>query len=65
MANVLGVSVEELKSYDSRLPIDDLKRIAGTDPALGFALRKFVDKQVSAEELLDLLKKKPDREKPR
>ncbi len=49
MANVLGVSVEDLKSYDSRLPIDDLKRIAETDPALGFALRKLVDKQVSSE----------------
>src|SRR5574337_1126828 len=62
IANVLGVSAEELKRYDSRLPIDDLKRIAERDPALGFALRKLVDEQVSAEELLDLLKKKPDRE---
>lgn len=65
MANILGVPMEDLKSYDSRLPIDDLKRIAETDPALGFALRKLVDKQVSAQELLDLLKKRPGQGKPR
>jgi transcriptional regulator with XRE-family HTH domain len=64
MASVLDVPLAELKSYDSRPPVQDLKRIAEADPAFGFALRKLVDKKVSAEEIIELAKKKPDREKP-
>jgi transcriptional regulator with XRE-family HTH domain len=64
MANVLGVSSEELKRFDSRPPIDELKRIAEANPAFGFALRKLVDKEVTAEDILKLVKTKPDREKP-
>lgn len=63
MAKLLGVSAEDLKRYDSRPPIDDLKRIAEADPSFGFALRKLVDKDVSAEDILELVKKKRDREK--
>lgn len=44
--------------------MEDFKRIAEADPAFGFALRKLVDKNVSAEEIIDLAKKKPGREKP-
>jgi transcriptional regulator with XRE-family HTH domain len=64
MAFVLGVPFAELKSYDPRPPVEDLKRIAEADPAFGFALRKLVDKKVSAEEIIELAKTKPNREKP-
>lgn len=64
MAAVLGVPFAELKNYDSRPPVEDLKRIAEADPDFGFALRKLVDKKVSAEEIIELAKKKPHREKP-
>lgn len=63
MAEALGVPFAQLKSYDSRPPVEDLKRIAEADPAFGFALRKLVDKKVSAEEIIELAKKKPNREK--
>ncbi len=64
IAGQLGVTVAELKSYDSRPPVEDLKRMAEADPAFGFALRKLVDKKVSAKDIMDLTKRKPDREKP-
>lgn len=63
IAKFLGVTAEDLQRYDSRAPIDDLKRIAEADPSFGFALRKLVDKEVSAEDILELVKKKRDREK--
>lgn len=63
IASILEVTAEELKRYDSRPPVEGLKRISLRDPAFGFALRKLVDKQVTAEELLNLTRKKPDREK--
>lgn len=63
MAKVLKVSVDELKSHDPRPPVEELKRIIETDPTFGFALRKILDKEISAEDLLDLAHKKPDRKK--
>lgn len=64
IADVLTVPLADLKSYDSRPPVEDFKRMAEADPAFGFALRKLVDKKVSAKEILDLAKRKPNREKP-
>ena len=64
MADTLAVPLDHLKSYDSRPPVEELKRIAETDPAFGFALRKLVDKKVSAQEILNLTKTKPDRKRP-
>src|SRR3989442_15836581 len=50
MARVLDTTVDKLKQYDSRPPVEELKRLSSKDPALGFAFRKFVDKDVSAQE---------------
>jgi len=58
MARVLRTTVEDLKSFDSRAPIDELKRLATQNPAYGIALRKVIDKGVSAEDLLGLLKRR-------
>jgi transcriptional regulator with XRE-family HTH domain len=55
MAAVLQVTVEELQQYDSRPPVEDLKRRIEHDPAFGFALRKLVDKKVSAEDIMKLV----------
>jgi len=56
IAFALGTTLEELKKHDSRLPIEQLKRIAASNPAMGFALRRVVDEDVSADELLAFLK---------
>ncbi|MBI3635579.1 MAG: helix-turn-helix transcriptional regulator [Candidatus Rokubacteria bacterium] len=63
MARVLGTTVEDLKQYDSRTPVEELKRLSNVDPAFGFAFRKLVDKDVNPQELMKFLEKQPDRRK--
>jgi transcriptional regulator with XRE-family HTH domain len=63
MAKALGTTVTDLKKYDSRAPINDLKRLSSADPVYGFAFRQIVDKGVSAEELLKFLDRQPGRKK--
>ncbi len=61
MAKLLGVEVEDLKSYDPRAPLEELKEISAKDPAFAVALRKI--KKLSAEELENLIKKVSDKDK--
>ena len=61
-AKELGVDSAELQQYDNRLPVERIRRIIQNDPTFGFALRSVVDKDVKAEELLELSKKKRKRE---
>ena len=61
LARELKTTVDDLKSYDTRAPVDELKRLAMDNPAFGIALRKLVDKQISAEDLMKLAEKKADR----
>jgi transcriptional regulator with XRE-family HTH domain len=63
MANLLDTSTAELKKFDSRPPVEELKRLAASDPTFGFALRRVVEKKFSAEELLDLLNKAEQKKK--
>ena len=63
MAAVLGVTVEELKKYDTRAPMEDLKRLAASNTTYGFALRQVIEKKVTAEELLGLAKKTDQKKK--
>lgn len=58
IANVLGVSLDELQKCDTRPPVEDLKRKTELDPTFGFALRKLMEKDVTAEELMKLVEKK-------
>jgi transcriptional regulator with XRE-family HTH domain len=62
IAEELKVPLDELLQYDNRAPVEDLKRLAEADPTFGFALRKLVEQDVSAEELLRLLENKAKRE---
>ncbi len=55
IASFLETTLEDLKKHDARPPLQELKRIAANNPAMGFALRKVVDDGVSAEELLEFL----------
>ena len=63
MARVLGISVEALKEFDTRPPVEELKRLAALDPTFGIALRKVIEQKVSAEELMKLAKKAEDKGK--
>jgi transcriptional regulator with XRE-family HTH domain len=61
LAGALNVSLEDLKRYDNREPIADLKRLMDSDPKLGFAFRTAVEKvksgELTAEELIARLSK--------
>jgi transcriptional regulator with XRE-family HTH domain len=57
IARCLGTTFEELRKHDARPPVQELKRIATSNPAMGFALRRVVDEGVSPEELLEFLKR--------
>src|SRR5215813_1224186 len=69
LAKALNVSLEDLKQYDNREPIADLKRLMDSDPKLGFAFRTVVEKvksgELTAEELIARLSKAPSGKSPR
>jgi transcriptional regulator with XRE-family HTH domain len=62
-APVLKTTVEELLRYDTRAPIEDLKRIAEEQPAYGFALRKMMEQDVRPDDILKWLEDKSKQEK--
>lgn len=57
LATALGTTSDDLRKFDARPPMQELKRIAASNPAMGFALRRVVDEGVNPEELLEFLKK--------
>jgi transcriptional regulator with XRE-family HTH domain len=63
IAKVLKVKVEELRAMDVRAPIDEIKRVTQNDPTFALAFRTMFDKNISAEELLDFVKKKEEQKK--
>lgn len=63
MARELDTTLEDLRKYDTRAPVQDLKRLTAKNPAYGIAFRKLIDKKYSPEELLKLIEKKSSREK--
>jgi transcriptional regulator with XRE-family HTH domain len=67
MARILKTSLEDLKSYDARPPIEDLKRLTNENPAYGFAFRQAIDKaqkkELSPEEIVEFIRNKPAHKK--
>ena len=57
LADHLDTTLEELQKCDARPPVQELKRLAANDPAMGFALRRVVDEGVTSKELLEFLNK--------
>jgi transcriptional regulator with XRE-family HTH domain len=57
LAAALGTKAEELRKYDSRPPMQELKRLATNDPAMGFALRRVVAEGVTSDDLMEFLKR--------
>jgi transcriptional regulator with XRE-family HTH domain len=63
IARILRVKVEELREMDVRAPIDEIKRITQDDPTFALAFRTVIDKKISANDLLEFVKKKEDDKK--
>ena len=62
IASKLGTTLEDLKSHDTRPPVDDWRRLTASNPKYGIAFRRIIDNKISAEDLLELAEKKPDKE---
>lgn len=66
LAKALKVPLEELRQYDSRQPVADLKKMIESNPGLGFAFRTVVEDmkdgkltpEALAKRLLDTKRKK-------
>jgi len=56
LASLLKTTGTDLRKYDARPPVEELKRLSANNPAMGFALRRVVDDEISAEELLEFLR---------
>jgi transcriptional regulator with XRE-family HTH domain len=58
IAKSLRTSVETLRQYDTRPPIEEIKRFAASDPRYALAFRTVIQKNISPEDLLELVQKK-------
>jgi transcriptional regulator with XRE-family HTH domain len=52
IAHALGISLEELQTYDTRPPVDELRHLSAVDPAYGLAFRTVINKKISSGDLL-------------
>lgn len=55
IARGLGVNTAELRASDSRPPLEDIRRMADSDPLFSAALRAMIDSDMSGGQLLDLI----------
>ena len=62
IAQMLGISVEELRKYDTRPPVEELRRLTTADPSYGLAFRMLIDKKLSSEDLLKIAKSRGSKE---
>lgn len=58
LSTALGVTIEELRTYDNRAPVEGLKKLAESNPKYGLAFRRIIDNKVTADELLRLADRK-------
>ena len=63
LAKALETSLEDLKQYDTRPPIRDLRRMTISDPEFGFAFRQLIDKKVKPQELLKFIEERSKKQK--
>ena len=55
IARELKTPLDELKAYDARPPVDEIRRRSAHSPDYGFAMRRLVEEDLSAEELQKVL----------
>jgi transcriptional regulator with XRE-family HTH domain len=63
IAKTLGVATEELRAYDTRVPVSELKKLVQSHPAYGIALRKLTEKKISPEEIIRMAEKNEESHK--
>ena len=55
LSRELDTTLTELRKHDARAPVRELRRMAVSNPAMGFALRRVVEDSVDPEDLLRYL----------
>lgn len=63
LAKALKTDFAKLKEHDNRPAVEEMKRRALSNPTMGFAFRKILDANVSAEDLLNLASAKEKKDK--
>jgi transcriptional regulator with XRE-family HTH domain len=63
IARALETAVEDLRSYDTRAPLEDIKRLASSDPMYGMAFRKMIDTKISPKKLMELAEREASSKK--
>jgi transcriptional regulator with XRE-family HTH domain len=63
IAHALRVNVDELKAYDTRPPIEAVKRATEQHPLYALAFRTVIDKKIPPEELLKFAQSRPPSKK--
>ncbi len=63
LAKALETSIDNLRDYDTRPPMNDLRRITNLDPKFGYAFRQIINNKVSPDELIDFVQNRPTKKK--
>jgi transcriptional regulator with XRE-family HTH domain len=63
IARLLKVKLDDLRALDVRPPIEEIKRVTQNDPTFALAFRTVIDKNISADELLEFVKNKEQEKK--
>ena len=64
MAHVLKVKPEELMKYDTRPPMEDLKRLAASNPTYAVMLRRIAERPpANPEDVLNFLDRQSKKKK--
>ena len=61
LAKALGTTVEDLRTYDTRPPVQEIKRLSAQNPAIGAAFRKITE--MTPEEILKMVEKSTRKKK--
>jgi transcriptional regulator with XRE-family HTH domain len=57
LAKHLGTTSDELLKHDVRAPLDEIKRITESNPKYALAFRTMIDKNISADRLMEMMNK--------
>ncbi|MGA3240353.1 MAG: helix-turn-helix transcriptional regulator [Bryobacteraceae bacterium] len=63
IARQLKVKLEDIRALDVRAPIEEIKRVTQNDPTFALAFRTVLDKNITANELLEFVKNKEEEKK--
>jgi transcriptional regulator with XRE-family HTH domain len=63
IARLLKIKLEDLRALDARPPIEEIKRATQNDPTFALAFRTVLDKNITADELLEFVKSKEHEKK--